>query len=59
MDGNILIEKYYIEGKLHKEDGPAWIEYNSCSKISCIYFYIKGKKVDSLSNPLSNEWYRF
>ena len=43
------IYKYYINGKLHREDGPAWIEWDKNGNIIKQEYYLNGLKVDELA----------
>lgn len=48
QNGNIYKEEYFIDGKRHREDGPAVIDH--CNKYGNMYFYeniqISVKRID-------------
>lgn len=44
-DGSIERERWYLNGKEHREDGPAWIEYHEDSSIAWEYWYLNGKEL--------------
>ena len=37
----IKLERWKLDGKLHREDGPAYIRYHENGKIELEYYYIK------------------
>jgi antitoxin component YwqK of YwqJK toxin-antitoxin module len=41
-NGNVEMEGYYINGKLHREYGPAYIEYYESGNIKYEAYYING-----------------
>ena len=43
-NGNICSEEYYLDGKPHREDGPAKIAYNQNGNIKIKEYYINGKR---------------
>ena len=44
-NGNVSSESYYINGKLHREDGPALIfYYYEKGNILSEYYYLNGKR---------------
>jgi len=42
-NGNIKYEYHYLNAKLHREDGPAYIRYDKNGNILCESYYIKGR----------------
>jgi antitoxin component YwqK of YwqJK toxin-antitoxin module len=41
--GNVYCESYYINGKIHREDGPAYIWYYDNGDVAYKGYYIKGE----------------
>jgi len=50
-DGSVKEKKWYKDGKIHKDDGPAVIEYDPEGNILLEYWYKNG-------NKLSEYWYK-
>jgi antitoxin component YwqK of YwqJK toxin-antitoxin module len=51
-------ESYYLNGKRHREDGPALIQYNENGNIKSEKYYLNGKKItkikfDSMKNKIN------
>jgi antitoxin component YwqK of YwqJK toxin-antitoxin module len=44
--GQINLEKWYYNGKLHREDGPAYILYYNNGKIQCKKWYLNDQLQD-------------
>jgi len=44
-NGNIMFLKYYLDGKRHREDGPAFVsyDYKTGSIVEVEAYYINGK----------------
>jgi antitoxin component YwqK of YwqJK toxin-antitoxin module len=43
VNGNVMYESHYLDGKMHREDGPAYIFYYPNGNVYSDYHYIKGK----------------
>lgn len=43
--GRLIIREWLIGDKLHREDGPAWIEYDRFGNIKLQEYYINDKKM--------------
>lgn len=54
-NGNIKSKFYYKDEELHKDNGPAYIEYNMDGNITNKEFYLNGKKVDELAILVNKE----
>jgi len=52
-DLSLRTEEYWNHGLLHREDGPARIEYHADGKISREFFYYNGRHVDSLNDVIA------
>jgi antitoxin component YwqK of YwqJK toxin-antitoxin module len=50
-DGNLAYECYYLNGKIHRENGPAFIYYYKNGNIGSESHYINGKYLTE------EEWY--
>ena len=48
-------EEYSLNGKLHREDGPAYIGYIGDGKVSCEFYFLNGKS--HRDNGPANIWY--
>ena len=44
-NGQIRCERYYIDNKLHRENGPAVIHYNDNNEIKTEYYCIHGNNI--------------
>lgn len=42
-DGDLHSEKWHLNNKLHREDGPAYIRYNPSGKIDYEEWHLNGK----------------
>ena len=42
-DGSVWYEQYYIDGKIHRVDGPALINYNEDGSVNYEVYRIDGK----------------
>lgn len=47
-DGNVEIEEYFIRNKLHREDGPAYIEYSQDGNVINKEYWYKNSQIDNL-----------
>ncbi len=45
-DGSIRFERYYLDDKRHREDGPARIDYNKDGSIHYESYYLNDKEVE-------------
>ena len=43
-DGSVWYERYFIDGKLHRVDGPACIGYDEDGSVWQEYYYIDDKE---------------
>ena len=43
-NGNIYSESCYLDGKYHREDGPAFISYFMNGNVCCEFYYIMGER---------------
>jgi hypothetical protein len=51
-NGNIYSESYYLDGKYHREVGPAYISYYPNGNVWYVYYYINGEVLTE------QQWYQ-
>jgi hypothetical protein len=42
-DGSVEEESWHLSGKLHREDGPAWIQYRPDGSVLLVAWHLDGK----------------
>ena len=43
-NGSVWSEEWWVDGRLHRADGPAWICYNEDGSVSYESWYVDGRR---------------
>ena len=49
-NGSVRYEEWYQNGKLHREDGPAWISYRQDGSVASEAWWFEGKQARDITS---------